>query len=55
MDGARFDRGEAGVGWAIPSEIRLGLADKHHLILEDVRAALPRVSREIGRVDVFSR
>jgi predicted O-methyltransferase YrrM len=53
MDGARFDWAEAGVGWAIPDEIRQGLVDKHHLILEDVRTALPRALREIGRVDVF--
>lgn len=52
-DGATFDWPEKSVGWAIPEVISDGLAERHHLILEDVRVALPRLLGELGEVDVF--
>ena len=42
-----------GPGWAIPSHIRTQIGDRHRILLEDVRAALPRLLSEIPRVDFF--
>jgi predicted O-methyltransferase YrrM len=52
-DGAIFDWRCDGVGWAIPRSIRRRLGDDHHLVLEDVRSALPRILAEEGRIDLF--
>ncbi|MEO1065181.1 MAG: class I SAM-dependent methyltransferase [Actinomycetota bacterium] len=52
-DGGEFDWISKPVGWAIPDEIRTGLGDRHELILEDVRTALPRVLSERRDLDMF--
>jgi hypothetical protein len=52
-DGSRYDWSDREVGWAIPAEIRAGLGDRHRLVLEDVRTALPRILDEVGDIDCF--
>jgi hypothetical protein len=52
-DGAVFDWPDKGVGWAIPAEIRHRLRDRHLLILEDVRTALPRLLARCPSVDLY--
>jgi predicted O-methyltransferase YrrM len=52
-DGSRYSWQEQGVGWVIPNEIKLGLASRHHLILRDVRRALPDLLQQIPYVDIF--
>lgn len=39
--------------WALPDEIRHGLGDRLHLVLEDVTAALPRLLDELAPIDLF--
>ena len=38
---------------SIPNEIRSALGDRHRLILEDVRTALPELLDELPCVDIF--
>jgi predicted O-methyltransferase YrrM len=52
-DGAVFDWPEKGVGWVIPDAIRRGLENRHILLLEDVRTALPRLLAECQSVDLY--
>lgn len=52
-DGSRYSWQERGVGWAIPNQIRLGLGDRHQLVLRDVRLALPDLLQTIPQVDLF--
>ena len=55
-DGRRWNPvrlGEPEVGWAIPDQIRHELGDRHELVLEDVRTALPRLLDDHGTVDFF--
>ena len=52
-DGSRYAWQERGVGWAIPDPIRSALGDRHRLILEDVRTALPELLDELPCVDIF--
>lgn len=52
-DGSRYVWQELGVGWAIPANIKAGLADRHHLVLQDVRRALPDLLRRIPKLDIF--
>ena len=50
--GAEYDHSVM-PGWAIPDEVRTALGSRHHLVLEDVRTALPRLLAELGDVDLF--
>jgi hypothetical protein len=52
-DGSAYAWHEYGVGWAIPDEIRHDLRDRHQLILQDVRTALPSLLNELPYVDIF--
>lgn len=52
-DGARFDWRERGPGWAMPARLRAELGERHRLVLEDVRTALPRILGEVGEIDCF--
>ncbi len=52
-DGSVYAWRERGVGWAIPDEIRRALGDRHRLILQDVRTALPTLLDELTCVDIF--
>jgi hypothetical protein len=52
-DGMVFDWPEKGVGWVIPAIVRGRLADRHVLLLEDVRTALPRLLAECRSVDIY--
>jgi hypothetical protein len=52
-DGSVYAWRERGVGWAIPDEIRRALGDRHRLILQDVRMALPALLDELPCVDMF--
>jgi hypothetical protein len=52
-DGAVYDWASTGVCWAVPDEVRKGLGDRHTLVLEDVRTALPRLVRELPPIDIF--
>jgi len=52
-DGSRYAWHEHGVGWAIPKSIRTGLVNRHHLVLQNVRQALPELLRQIPHVDIF--
>jgi|GEM_PF-778270 len=52
-DGAKFDWPHYGVAWALPSIIRTQLGNRHTLILEDVRSALPSLLSRLGEVDLF--
>jgi predicted O-methyltransferase YrrM len=52
-DGGVFAWPDSGVGWAVPSEIRLAIADRNELILEDVRTALPTLLSRVPSIDIF--
>jgi ribose 1,5-bisphosphokinase PhnN len=52
-DGSVYSWHEHGAGWAIPSEIRRSLGDRHQVILQDARAALPELLRELPYLDLF--
>jgi|tagenome__1003787_1003787.scaffolds.fasta_scaffold20954271_2 hypothetical protein len=52
-DASRYSWPEKGVAWAIPPEMSAQISSRHHLILEDVRNALPRLLKNVGQVDVF--
>jgi predicted O-methyltransferase YrrM len=52
-DGSRYSWQVHGVGWAVPTEIAHALAPRHHLILKDVRLALPELLNTIPSVDIF--
>jgi predicted O-methyltransferase YrrM len=52
-DGTPYDWVSREVGWAIPDQIRHELGDRHELVLEDVRTALPRLLEDHGTVDFF--
>jgi hypothetical protein len=52
-DGSVYAWQERGVGWAIPEEIKLALGDRHQLILQDVRRALPELLNALPCVDIF--
>lgn len=50
--GQPYDYGIS-AGWAVPDMIRQGLGDRHQLILEDVRSALPRLLPNTSDLDLF--
>jgi len=52
-DGCHFAWPESGVGWAIPELIKTGIANRHTLVLEDVRTALPRILAGMSSLDFF--
>jgi hypothetical protein len=52
-DGAMFDWPRDGVAWAVPNCIRDRIGERHTLILEDVKTALPNLLSRIGEVDLF--
>lgn len=52
-DASQYTWPVKGAGWVIPSDMRTRIGARHHLILEDVRSALPRLLNEIGSVDIF--
>jgi predicted O-methyltransferase YrrM len=53
QDGFLFDWPKLGVGWAVPPEIREAMGERHVMLLEDVRSALPRLLAQLGTVDLF--
>ena len=53
LDGATLDSADSGVGWAIPEEIKLAIASRHVLLLQDVRVALPTLLKHLPCVDIF--
>ncbi|MGA2431766.1 MAG: class I SAM-dependent methyltransferase [Candidatus Acidiferrum sp.] len=52
-DGSSYAWQKHGVGWAIPGEIRSSLGDRHRVVLQDVRVALPQILRNLPYVDLF--
>lgn len=42
-----------GPGWAVPGDIRSAMGDRHAVILQDVRAALPALLARLPRIDLF--
>jgi Methyltransferase domain len=42
-----------GPGWAVPDEIRSAIGNRHEVILEDVRTALPTLLGRLPRIDLF--
>lgn len=50
---ARFRNPADRPGRAIPEEIRRQMGDRHVLVIEDVRTALPTLLRRLGKIDVF--
>jgi predicted O-methyltransferase YrrM len=44
---------QRGPGWAIPDDIRDGMGERLHLVLEDVATALPALLAQLPHVDVF--
>jgi hypothetical protein len=52
-DASRYDWPEKGVGWAIPSEIKSQIGNRHILVLDDVRNALPQLLSKLPYIDVF--
>jgi Methyltransferase domain len=52
-DGSMYAWHEHGVGWAITDETKHALGDRHRLILQDVRTALPSLLNELPYVDIF--
>jgi hypothetical protein len=52
-DGSLYAWHQRGVGWAIPRETRSSLGERHRVILQDVRRALPELLRELPYVDLF--
>ena len=42
-----------GPGWGVPGEIRSAIGNRHKIILEDVRTALPTLLLRLPRVDLF--
>jgi predicted O-methyltransferase YrrM len=52
-DGALFQWPDYGVGWAIPDTVRAQLGQRHRLVLQDVRAALPSILSKMPSVDLF--
>lgn len=52
-DGSSYAWSTGGVGWAIPRAVHDGLRGRHHLILEDVRTALPRLVADLPEIDLY--
>ena len=52
-DGALFDWPDSGVAWAVPRKIREAIADRHAIILQDVRVALPALLNRLPALDLF--
>ncbi len=52
-DASDYHWPEKGAGWAIPQEMRSRMGDRHILLLEDVRQALPKLLAELPHVDIF--
>ena len=52
-DASQYFWQERGVGWAIPEELKMRIGSRHHLILEDVRTALPQLLAKLPYIDVF--
>ncbi len=52
-DGSVYSWHGNGVGWAIPHDVRRGLENRHRIILQDVRHALPELLEELPCVDLF--
>jgi len=53
LDGSTFDWPENGVGWATPEEIKRAMGNRHTLLLQDVRVALPALLGHLPYVDIF--
>jgi predicted O-methyltransferase YrrM len=53
LDGSKFDWPRYGVGWALPASLRSRIGNRHTLILEDARTALPVLLSRIREVDLF--
>jgi len=52
-DASKYRWQEKGVGWAIPESFKAQIANRHHLILKDVREALPLLLQRLRFVDLF--
>ncbi len=52
-DGTNYSWGATGVGWAVPEQIRQAAAERRHLILRDVRLALPELLAQLPALDGF--
>lgn len=52
-DTVEYSWPDKGVAWAIPAEMRARIGERHVLVLEDVRSALPQILRKIPHVDFF--
>lgn len=52
-DGSLYSWHGSGVGWAIPDRLKLALGNRHHLILQDARRALPELLLALPYVDIF--
>jgi predicted O-methyltransferase YrrM len=52
-DGALFQWPDYGVGWAMPAKVRTQLGQRHTVVLEDVRTALPFILSKMPSVDLF--
>lgn len=52
-DASWYDWPEKGVGWAIPRPMKSQIGDRHILILDDVRNALPQLLDKLPHVDLF--
>lgn len=52
-DGSLYAWHNRGVGWAMPASFKVGLGERHHLILQDVRRALPELLAKLPHVDIF--
>ena len=52
-DGSLYSWHDRGVGWAIPEQFKLALGNRHQLILQDARRALPELLRKLSHIDIF--
>ena len=52
-DGSVYSWRGLGVGWAIPPALRNRIAERHQLVLDDARTALPRLLSSLSQIDIF--
>jgi predicted O-methyltransferase YrrM len=52
-DGSLYSWHDTGVGWAIPEHFKRALGNRHQLILQDTRRALPELLLRLPYVDIF--
>jgi hypothetical protein len=52
-DASEYDWPRMGVGWAIPAEMRAHIGERHVVILNDVRKALPQLLTAVPHIDIF--